>query len=839
MNPFRALIALSCAVEAVAQLPPTPDAVLVAGAPLPFTGMATDLVMQPLHIAIAPDATLYVQETGRVWRVDASGRVAAVAGPWDHAAHGPEAIGVDGAGDLYVAGDQYVWEQDPSGQVSTVTSQLYWPGQPPVFPIPVSSIAVDAKGVIYLASQQRVWKLSSGGQLQPFAGTGYGSSSAPGYFTAPALQVNMGVPIHLTVDAAGNVYFVEENGVDQVTPDGMLVRLFAGQVQSYAMDAAGNLYVGGWNSAGIPQIFRVNPDQSTQAIAGGSWGFSQGCTPDAPGVPLAIHAGIKGVYDLTFDRTGDLYFIDLGNALVRRIRTNGVIETVAGNAGGGFSGDGGLATDAVLGHPTAMALDSSGNVYFADRDNNRIRRIGTDGIIQTIAGSGATILDDPACLSAPTPLLNPSGVAVDAGGNVYIADTGHYQVLELAADGTLAVIAGTGQPGVSGDGGPAVDADLGTPTGLAADGQGGLYVAGQGIRYIAPDGTIQTPFPYPGSQNVAVDSAGNVYATGYIFTPDGRAIPVPGDTTFAVDGRGSIYYSGTTVRLARLNTDCQVLALAAAGDPFGGMAAAPNGYLYVADTNANRIWRIPAPAADGGVAPVRLTSVPVLNGATKRPVSLPCTPSFFGTGGNCPQYGNENVAPGETVVIQGVCLGPTRFVPGSLDAAGYVASAIGDTQVFFNGTAAPLLSASSGELVAVVPYEIAGASTALAVVARGGIGINVNLQTSASSVGIFRPANPVVYTRGSAASLVITGEGQTDPPGVTGKPAAEPLPEPLAPVAVSVGGIAAEVISVAPDPGTIGSTRVTFRVPDTVKPGMAAIGVMVGSSFDSFTAPVN
>ena len=173
------------------------------------------------------------------------------------------------------------------------------------------------------------------------------------------------------------------------------------------------------------------------------------------------------------------------------------ISTVAGNGIADFSGDDGPATAASLYLPSDVAVDPSGNVYIADTANHRIRKVGPDGTITTVAGTGTPggrfnpLEDGPAI----TALLNsPSGVAVDASENLYIADSENYRIRKVTPDGIISTVAGNAIIGTTGDGGPADQASIGFVSGLAVDADGNLYIADQShskIRKVTPDGLIR------------------------------------------------------------------------------------------------------------------------------------------------------------------------------------------------------------------------------------------------------------------------------------------------------------------------------------------------------------
>jgi sugar lactone lactonase YvrE len=192
------------------------------------------------------------------------------------------------------------------------------------------------------------------------------------------------------------------------------------------------------------------------------------------------------------DGSDRLYVID-GNR-VRRLGALGA-SAVAGTGVQGFSGDGGPATDSRLSSPAAIAVDSAGNLYIADAGNNRVRRVGRDGIITTVAGTGRRGYGGDGGPAAMALLNSPAGVAVGFGGSVFVADTGNNRVRMISPDGTITTVAGTGESGYAGDGGEAIQAVLNSPQGLAVDAEGVLYVTdsfNDRVRKIDLQGVITT-----------------------------------------------------------------------------------------------------------------------------------------------------------------------------------------------------------------------------------------------------------------------------------------------------------------------------------------------------------
>ena len=163
---------------------------------------------------------------------------------------------------------------------------------------------------------------------------------------------------------------------------------------------------------------------------------------------------------MTVDAAGNLYIADTLNNEVRVVGPDGSIATFAGNGHGGFSGDGGSAAGAQLNQPTGVYMDGSGNLYIADSTNSRVRKVSKDGTISTVAGNGGTFFSADGGQAASTALNRPQSVAVDSAGNVYIADTQNNRVRVVAPNGVITTVAGNGVAGSSGDGGPAVNARL-------------------------------------------------------------------------------------------------------------------------------------------------------------------------------------------------------------------------------------------------------------------------------------------------------------------------------------------------------------------------------------------
>jgi len=270
-----------------------------------------------------------------------------------------------------------------------------------------------------------------------------------------------------------------------------------------AVDSSGNLYIA---DGGNHRVRKLSNGTITTVAGNGTAGF-------AGDNGAATSAELNDPVGVAVDSSGNLYIADAGNNVIRKV-SNGIITTFAGNNTLGYTGDGGAATSAELNNPVGVAVDSAGNVYIADANNNAIREV-SGGNISTFTGGT---------------LHHPDSIAVDLGGNLYVADTGGTRIVFLSG-GTATVFAGDGSIGFSGDNGLAVNAALDDPVGVAVDSAGYVYIAdtfNSRIRKVSPEGVITTIAGRGGAGDsgdggpatratlyfphaVAADSAGNVY----------------------------------------------------------------------------------------------------------------------------------------------------------------------------------------------------------------------------------------------------------------------------------------------------------------------------------------
>ncbi|MER7670178.1 RICIN domain-containing protein [Kitasatospora sp. NPDC096128] len=294
-------------------------------------------------------------------------------------------------------------------------------------------------------------------------------TTTPGQQTAPPIT---------TVAGTGPAAFAGDNGPAVAAQLNRPIGL--------AMDGAGTLLIADCNNH---RVRKVTTDGRIGTLAGtGAAGFSGDNG-------LAVLAQLNQVRGLAVDSAGTLYIADAANHRIRRITKDGRITTLAGTGVAGFSGNGAAAASAQLNYPLAVAVDSAGVVYFSDYNNNRIRKITTDGRISTVAGTGAVGFGGDGGPADKAQLNYPRGLAVDAAGTLYFADGGNNRVRKVAADGRISTVAGTGVAGFGGDGGPADKAQLNLAMGMAVDSTGAVYFAdyyNNRVRKIATDGRIST-----------------------------------------------------------------------------------------------------------------------------------------------------------------------------------------------------------------------------------------------------------------------------------------------------------------------------------------------------------
>jgi sugar lactone lactonase YvrE len=318
------------------------------------------------------------------------------------------------------------------------------------------------------------------GTISDYAGTGtYGAPTV-----GPATSSALSEPTGVAVDSSGNVYIADiyNNEVEKVTAAGILSVIAGtgsqgvptpGPAISSALDEpfgmavnpAGDIYIADYGNS---EIVKVTAAGTLSVIAGTG-------SPGAPTPGPATSSALNHPAGAALDPAGDLYIADAGNREVEKITPSGILSVIAGTGSTGAPTPG-PATSSALGEPAGLALNSAGDLYIADYVNSEVEKITPSGILSVIAGTGST--------GAPTPgpatssaMDYPSGVAVDAAGDVYVADTGNGEIQKVTASGNLSVVAGTGSTGAPTYDGPATNSALNDPFGAAVDTAGDLYIA--------------------------------------------------------------------------------------------------------------------------------------------------------------------------------------------------------------------------------------------------------------------------------------------------------------------------------------------------------------------------
>ncbi len=331
------------------------------------------------------------------------------------------------------------------------------------------------------------------GRITTVVGTGATGSSGDG---GPATKAELDFPVDMGFDGEGNLYVLDLGNPDnpgrvrKVDASGTITTVVGGGAPGeagrvvlgvtfgatgLAVDPEGNVYVGGGDGNFTNhQVIRVDKKGRIATVAGTGEAGHSGDGGPATKATLGV------VWDVALDSSGNLY-MSVGNQ-VREVHTSGVITTLAGTGSKGFSGDGGPAEASQLDHPTGVTVDAMGDIYILDIGNDRIRKIDTRGIITTIAGPG----EGTGCFSGDggpateAHFCAPEHLWVDPEGNLYIADTYNRRIRKIDSNGIVTTVAGDGSRSFSGDGGPATHAGLSIASDVAVGPDGALYIADSG-----------------------------------------------------------------------------------------------------------------------------------------------------------------------------------------------------------------------------------------------------------------------------------------------------------------------------------------------------------------------
>ena len=370
----------------------------------------------------------------------------------------------------------------------------------------VDGIAIDKKGNVYIAMREHniISRIDTKGMMTRYAGSGESGFSGDG---GPAIKANFKTPAGLAFDPEGNLYIADrENhrirkidtsgnistfaGIGEAGfsgDDGPAVKARLSLPSGVAIDKKGNLYI---SDRSNDRIRVVDKKGVIRTYAGsGVAGFQGDAGP-------ALKAQLDKPFGIALDEAENLYIADRNNNRVRKVSPEGIITTVAGDGGFFFMGDNGPAYRASVAAPTGVAVDKKGNLYIADRNNNRIRLVDKLGMIRTVAGTGQQDYNGESETARETNLYLPFGLTVDSNDNLLVIDRSHYRIRRIdPKSGKVETVAGNGLKLFAGDGGPATGATLSFPHGMFVDKDDNLIFSDKGhyrIRKITPEGIIST-----------------------------------------------------------------------------------------------------------------------------------------------------------------------------------------------------------------------------------------------------------------------------------------------------------------------------------------------------------
>ena len=588
---------------------------------------------EPTGVAVDASGKLYIADwfNNRIRMVDLSGIITTVAGNGGYGYSGdngpatsaelyaPFGVALDASGNLYISA-QYnyrIREVNTLGIISTVagdgTSAFSGDNGPATSAELVlsSGVAMDTSGNLYIAdvANDRIRKVSEvnpslNGTITNFPTTAVGTSAAVQNVLIETTATETITSISAPVSQGGfqefSVGAITGCAIGASSPSGTICIVpitftpaYPGfrQIPLQVVTSAGNVSFGLQGVATGPQVALTPGIISTVAGDGGNGFYGDN--------GLATSAQLTTPVGVALDASGDLYIADVANYRIRMVSPSGIITTVAGNGVSGYSGDNGPATSAELADPYGLALDASGNLYIADHLENRIRMVSPSGIITTVAGNGTYGFSGDNGVATSAELGEPVGVAVDASGDIYIADFENNRIRKVSPSGIITTVAGDGTQGYSGDNGPATSAELVVPTGVALDASGNLYIAepyDSRVRKVSPSGIITTvagngtqgysgdngpatSAEFQGPSSVALDASGNLYITDQ-FNNRIRVVSPSGIITTAA-GNGTSGFSD----------DNGPATGAELANPYS-VALDASGNLYIADVGNYRIRKV-------------------------------------------------------------------------------------------------------------------------------------------------------------------------------------------------------------------------------------------------------
>ncbi len=532
----------------------------------------------------------------------------------------------------------------------------------------------------------------------------------------------------------------------------------------------------------------------------------------------AISANLNSPLAIALDPAGNLYIADQQNNRVRKVTPNGTITTIAGTGVAGFSGDGGLAISAKLNIPTNVFVDTTGNIFIADQFNNRVRKIDTNGIITTFAGSNTQGYCGDGAAATSACLNGPLDVVADASGNVYICEVGNGRIRKVT-NGIITTVAGNGGGNETGDGGPATSASVPGPQSIALNAAGEIFiaeytrirkvsngiittVAGTGAAGYSGDGGQATSALLNYPRGTRVDSSGNLYFSD--FNNNVVRVLLTNGTVFTIAGNFSAAYSGDggPATIAGINTY--------------GVAIASSGAIYVSDRGNARI-RLLTPMTQN---PTIIANSGVINGASLQ----------------------SGIVPDSWITIQGTNLSTLTDTWTNAIVNGNLPTSLDGVSVSVGGQPAFIYYVSPSQINAIAPNVPPGPLQVT--VTSGGVTSAAVTATSQSvqpaffqwgtyavatntsyGLAVKNGTFPTVTTTPAQPGQVIvlwgTGFGPTSPAAPIGVqvPSTGQTYNTAAPVTVTVGGVNATVYGTALTPGLAALYQVAVQIPASLANG--------------------
>jgi uncharacterized protein (TIGR03437 family) len=743
------------------------------------------LLFQAEGLAADAGGNVYVADAAdqRVRRIGVDGTIETIAGTGIAGFSGdggpavaaqlnsPYGLAFDASGNLYIAdlGNARVRRVAPDGTIDTVASGVLNAPR---------NVAVDASGNVYISdfSAHRVYELAPGGTLTVIAGTGVAGYAGDG---GPANAAQLAFPAGLALDSQGSLYIgdTQNHAIRKVTQGVITTFAPAPDATGLKFDASGKLYAAN-PSAG--EILILGPAGATTA-----WNVM--------------------AYDIA---AANGYWYASSGTTVMKTTGSGTVLLAAGG-GDPAHGDGGPATQARLNHPSGAAMDSAGNLFIADRDNHRIRRVSvSSGVITTVAGTGVPGNLGDGGLAIFAELNSPNSVAVDASGNLYIADTGNSRVREVTSDGVIHAATNLG---------------LVSPVYAIPDQVGNIYIADSAQGEILKAGSNGMP----------------AVLLGGLKSPRGLALDSQGNLYFTESGGG---------RVGRMAVDGTVTAVPGSWSSPEGVAVDASGEIFVADSALGRVFRIDA---SGGVAPVAGTGAQGFSGdggaAGLAQFSYPWDVAM-GAGGTLAIADLENnriraltpqaqatstVQPLAALAyaVNAASLLPGPIVPGSLALlvnTGIASSQLSGVQVKFGATSAQVLTLDSSGILILTPQNIAGISE-----------IDVFYQSAqiASIPITVADSAPALFTDSSGEAAATNQDGSVNsatnpaPRGSVISLYGTGLGNPSSPVGITIGGYPAQVLYAGPTSNYPGLFQINALIPTGfLSPGNPPVVVTAGGA---------